>query len=100
MIEAAVVLSLLLLTIMSIISFAIYSHETFKEQMDLQKALLFEAIEKPLVFNLLSESSRMEGAPGGLFSGSFNKEYRQRLYIINEEVVLRTGEVIGKINNE
>ena len=46
MIEAAVVLSLLLLTIMSIISFAIYSHETFKEQMDLQKALLFEAIEK------------------------------------------------------
>ncbi|MBO4235907.1 MAG: hypothetical protein J5928_05685 [Firmicutes bacterium] len=100
MIEAAIILPLLLLAVVSIISLSLYCYGAFKNQLAVQKVLLFEAIDKRNVFSVLSEGSEVSRTSEGLFTGVFHREYRQRLYVINEELVLRAGEVIGSAKDD
>ena len=100
MIEAAIVLPLLLLAIISLISLGLYCHEAFKEQIAVQELLLLDAIGNNNLFSVLREDSQTSIVSRGLFKGAFYRSYKQRLYVINEELVLRAGEVIGNVRDD
>ena len=100
MIEAAIVVPLLLLAVISLICFALYCHGEFKSQIEVQQVLLFEDIVRNDVFAVISESALTSKKSEGLFTDFFGREYRQRLYVINEELIIRAREVIGGVNGD
>ncbi len=100
MIEAAIVIPLLLLAAISLIYLGLYFHEGFREQLAVQEILISETMDKKDVFNILWEEASISGESRGLFGGGFHREYKQRLYVINEELVVRAGEVIGNIGDD
>ena len=100
MVEAAVVLPLLLLAVISLIYFGIFCHDVFREQLEVQQILLDSAEGDKSIFSIHSEDSLICGEAKGLFKGGFKKAYRQSLYVINEEMFIRGGSVIEAIVNE
>lgn len=100
MIEAAVVLPLLLLAVISIIYLGLFCYNLFMEQLEVQRVLLEEAKGDASVFSILREDAEIGGISDGLFKGGFGKSYSQRLYIINEEIFVRGGSLIEAMGDE
>ena len=90
MIEAAFVLPLLLLATISIIYLGLFYHEVFSEQLDVQHAILSEADQNSQIpFQIITEGAVVSGESKGLYSAGFSKDYSQRIYIINAEILVR-----------
>ena len=100
MIEAAIVLPLLFLAVVSLMYLSIFFQDVFKEQIDVQRTLLYEYYGDDAVFSVLSEGTVVERTSAGLFGGAFRKEYEQRIFVINEEKIIRGGKVIGAVKDE
>lgn len=90
MIEAAFVLPLLLLATISIIYLGLFYHEGFSEQLDVQRTILSEVEgNSQMPFQIISEGAVISGVSKGLYSAGFNRDYSQRVYVINAELLIR-----------
>jgi len=100
MVEAAVVLPLLLLAVISLIYLGIFCQNAFKEQLDVQRALLEESGKNESLFSVISEENVLESGSRGFFKTGFRRAYRQSLYVINEGILVRGGNLIKELGNE
>lgn len=95
MIEAVITIPLLLLVTISMIYLGMFYFRVFDERLDVQKTLLMESQDNKTVFSIVSEGTTITGESQGLFTDGFRKEYSQRLYIINSEIIVRGGGLLG-----
>ena len=97
MVEAAVVLPLLFLAVVSLIYLGMFFKDVFSGQLEVQRILLEEASVSGNLFSVISESNETSRASQGLFKGVFVRMYSQHLYVINEGIIVRSGGVVEEI---
>lgn len=95
MVEAALVLPLLILTILSLILLILYYHTALQSQTELHSRLLAEAAESKAVYKRIEDSKRVSSEMGGIVSMVMKKEIDSSIYVLRPAAILRTGELIG-----
>ena len=95
MVEAAVVLPLLLLSIISVIYLGLFYYAAFSDQLEAQRSVLDEAEGSNALFSIVSGESDTSLSSRGLYVNGFHKSKSYRVYVINTELVIRGGEVLG-----
>jgi len=92
MVEAAIVLPILILTILSMILLMIYYFSSLKEQTDVHQRLIDEADRSAAVFILKSEDAVYSQEVGGVISMMMHNEKSCHLWVISESDIIRAGD--------
>lgn len=94
-VEAAMVLPLLILTVLSLILLLIFFFSCLEGQVNMHKNLLRENEESVKVFDLAKNELETSSEIGGLAEVMMHKKVTGRIYRINAADVIRAGEMLG-----
>lgn len=93
-VEAAMVLPILILTILSLILLIVYYFSCLNTQVDLHRQMIKDAMYCETIFETKTKKEETSSEIGGIISMIMNKEIEGRVYMINEANLIRLGEMI------
>lgn len=94
-VEAALVLPLLFLIILSMIGLVLYEFEGLRAQTGVHEKLIQEEYDNVLPLSVARKENTVSRRPGGIVTFSMSREVRGRCYCIREAEAIRLQEVIG-----
>ena len=94
-VEAAVVLPLVILTILSMIMVAVFSLSHEIRQSKAHTALAEEAASSKMPFSIKRRSVSSSGVIRGTAAGSVSKSQTMRMYVISQSDLIMLGEIAG-----
>lgn len=94
-VEAAIVLPILILTILSLLLLLVYAYTCLQNQTDLHTEMLqyVQDAEKP--FEIYEKTTETSKGISGLAHILMNKKFADRVYVIRPADLMRAGEMIG-----
>ena len=95
MVEAAMVLPVLILVILSLILLMIYDYHCVICQTDLHADLLAKAEKSLKIYDTLEENRQVCESMGGLSEILMKKRIAARCYVFAPAAILRAGELVG-----
>lgn len=93
-VEAAMVLPILILTVLSMIMLLIYFFSCLNTQADLHKELIAESLTSEASFDIIKKQSETSSKMGGLVGLVMHKEMNGKIYRIGKADVIRAGEML------
>lgn len=93
-VEAAMVLPILILTILSLILLMVYYFSCLNTQVDLHRQMIEDGMHVDTVFEIKTKKEETSSEIGGVISMIMSKEIEGRVYMINEANLIRLGEMI------
>lgn len=94
-VEAALVLPILILTILSLILLVLYYYSCLNCQTELHAELLAQEQECKAVFRMIKERDAVSSQMDGMVSMLMHKEISGRIYAVSPADMIRAGELIG-----
>ena len=95
MVEAAMILPLLILTVLSMILLLIYFFTCLCTQVDLHGQLVREAMTPAPVFDIEKKKTETSSETGGIAELLLKTETEARIYVISGADMIRTGELLS-----
>lgn len=95
LVEAAIVLPVLILVILSLILLMVYFYHCLTSQTALHAELLTKSAQSDAVFKTLEQSRQVSEKLGGLSAVLMETCIKARCYVFAPAAILRTGELIG-----
>lgn len=93
-VEAAMVLPILILTILSLILLIVYYFSCLNAQVDLHRQMVKDAMYSETVFEIQNKTKETSSEIGGVISMIMSKKLEGKIYMINEADIIRAGEVV------
>lgn len=100
MVEAAMVLPLLILTVLSLILLIIYYYCALNCQIDLHRSQRAEASGSKAVYRVIKDEKSVSKEMGGIITMMMRKEINSEFHILRPAAIVRTGEMIVIDGNE
>lgn len=94
-VEAAMVLPILILTILSLILLLIYFFSCLSAQVKLHRQMTEESLASDAAFDTITKKTETSSEVGGAVDLLMRKETEGRLYVISGADMVRAGEVLG-----
>lgn len=98
-VEAAMVLPILILTILSLIMLMVYFFSCLNAQVDMHKEMVKESLTAPVVFDINEKSRETSSQMGGVVSLIMKKEIEGKMYEMKPADMIRAGEMLD-VENE
>ncbi len=93
-VEAAMVLPILILTILSLILLIVYYFACLNVQVDLHRQMVRDAMHSEPVFEIKNKKEETSSEIGGVISMIMSKQINGKIYMINEADIIRAGEMM------
>lgn len=93
-VEAAMVLPILILTILSLVLLIIYYFSCLNTQVDLHRQMIKESMYDKSIFEIQNKTKETSSEIGGVISIIMSKKIEGRIYIVNEADIIRAGEML------
>ncbi|MGN0659304.1 MAG: hypothetical protein ACI4LA_06825 [Emergencia sp.] len=94
-VEAAMVLPVLLLTILSLIMLMIYYYSCLQAQTQMHGQMLEEMLRSEAVFDIIKNKTETSSKMGGITGIILNRNLEGRLYVISEADIIRAGGLLA-----
>lgn len=94
LIEAALVLPIVILTIISMLMLLIYFFSCLNSQVDLHRELLAEISRQDYTYRIIQNKKETSKKTGGLVNIILHKDCVAEVYVIRESFLIRAGENI------
>jgi len=95
MVEAAMVLPLLILTVLSLILLILYYYCALDCQINLHRNQRTEASGSKAVYKVIKDEESVSSEMGGIVTMVMRKEIKSELHVLRPAAIVRTGEMIG-----
>ncbi len=93
-VEAAMVLPILILTILSLILLIVYYFACLNVQVDLHRQMVQDAMHSKSIFEIKNKKEETSSEIGGVISMIMNKQIEGKIYMINEADIIRAGDMM------
>lgn len=93
-VEAAIVLPVLILTILSLILLIIFFFSCLQEQAAIHEEMLSYAAKSDKLFQIYRENAETSKQSRGIVNSMLHKEIVSRIYVINEADLIRAGDFL------
>ena len=95
MVEAALVLPVVILTIISMLMLMVYFFSCLNNQVSLHSELIAKQCEEETVLKTIKNTTETSDRTGGLVSVLMHRKTEGRVYALRESRLIRTGEIIN-----
>ncbi|MGI6177072.1 MAG: hypothetical protein ACOYJO_01260 [Eubacterium sp.] len=92
MVEAAIVLPLVILILVSFVGITAHFYKCLRAQNDLQEQAFKEIERSNAIFKIEKYSDKISSFPGGVLEDVFEEDVSARFYVIDEAAIVRIGE--------
>ncbi len=93
-VEAAMVLPVLILTILSMILLMLFFFSCLQDQTDAHQEMLAHSAESEKTFQVYQQKTRTSRHAGGIVDMLLHRDMDTRLYIIREADFIRAGDLL------
>ncbi|MFR7989820.1 MAG: hypothetical protein ACLU5F_04415 [Anaerovoracaceae bacterium] len=94
-VEAAMVLPVLILTVLSLILLLIYFFSCLSAQVELHGQMAEESIASEKTFDIIKKKTETSSKVGGAVDLILKKETEGRIYVVSGADIIRAGKLIG-----
>ncbi|MGF6376262.1 uncharacterized protein YpmS [Clostridiales Family XIII bacterium PM5-7] len=94
MVEAAMVLPIIILIVLSLILLMIYVYACLNTQVKSHQQLIIEADHSSQMFTIKKNKQETSTHLGGFVSLIMNKEIESRAYVMHQAKIIRLGEML------
>ena len=94
-VEAAIVLPILILIIISLISISVFHYTSFINECSVQKEIVDITSNDDSLMKIVERSKSDVSAYSGFYLNTFRRDYTTIGYVIDEASIIRGGELVG-----